>query len=646
MGKIGAFYSYEPIQHDQLRLIKFDHIGDRTAAVLQTFPLEGPTPPYYALSYSWLTESAATGATIEGNHVLGTDRGYLPVLDTVTGFLRNLVSKEKNAETDYTWWWIDSLCINLKDMEERSHQVQLMGQIYNNAHSVIIWLGEEGSQTDRAVDFIQLLSKHIRQRIRSPVAEIRHIFQHPRYQSHWDAMASFFQRRWWSRTWTLQEHAMNDNVSFWWGLRSFSLFEVEGALMGADQCTSIPFKGTTAFRHGFNRGRVQTLYKERQIEANKHQMSLVALAAYSSCFEATDDRDRLYGIKGLATDTSFLDVDYTWSVEETYIRFTKAFIDHYKSLDVICFASIYSALPGSALPSWVPDWRARIDTLSVPLMVSQSAKTHIGNLRASSVASVEKPDGPPLLCYAASRDSAAVYTFRDSKLVARGFVVDVVDGLAASKNAELVQSSAQLNLTEDASERTTTSNNVIRKVCKSLVLDRKDRFLRFAMPTDEFFRDFAWLCGQLIIETPSPVLKEFQEWYNNTKSLLFHGRSFESILRDSLEVLDIASAGLSPNQDEYIFDSFYGRFYDVVVRMSLCRLIVTRNGHIGLTSEKARKGDLIVVLFGCSVPILLRRSDEAAEESYVSVGECFLDGFMDGRGLDRNGYVEKDFCIA
>lgn len=434
---------------------------------------------------------------------------------------------------------------------------------------------------------------------------------------------------------------MNANVSFWWGLRSFSLFAVEGALIGADQCTSVPFKGTPAFRYGFSRRRVQILHKKGQAKANKLHMSLVALAAYSSCFEATDDRDRLYGIKGLATDTCFLDVDYSYSVEDTYLRFTRAFIEHYKSLDVICFASIYSSLPGSALPSWAPDWRARTDPLSVPLMVSQSAKPYIGNLRPFALAIKEPSDPSP--CYAASRDSAAVYTFRGSKLVARGTIVDVVDGLAASRNTELVQCSTQLNLTKVASECMSASK-ILRSVCKSLVLDRKDRFMRFAMPTDEFFHDFTWLCGQLMMESVSLVPKEFQEWYDCTKSLLIHGRSFENVLHDSNEAVDIGSSSLAPNRDEYISDTFFGRFFDTVVRMSL-RLMVTRNGRIGLVSEKARKGDLVAVLFGCSVPVLLRQSGDEGEGTFTLVGECFLDGFMNGAGLGGDDCLERDFCI-
>ncbi|KFA56469.1 hypothetical protein S40293_01046 [Stachybotrys chartarum IBT 40293] len=639
MDKNHVSYSYEPIQGDQVRLVKFNHHSDCISAVFKTFPLEGIAPPYRALSYSWRSESPTTDAT-ERCHVLQTEKGQLRVLDTVHAFFRVLLSK--GAGLDDTWWWIDSICINLADVEERSQQVQLMGQIYRNAHAVIIWLGAESDHTDRAVDFIQLLNKTVRQQTHRPgPKEIRRIFQQHHYQPHWAALTSFFQRRWWSRTWTLQEYAISADTSFWWGSRSVSRFAVEGALIGADQCTSVAFKGTPAFRHGFSRRRVQILHKEGQAEANTIHMSLVALAAYSSCFEATDDRDRLYGIKGLATDSYFLDVDYSYSVEDTYLRFAKAFIEHYKSLDVICFASIYSPLPGSALPSWVPDWRARSDPLSVPLMVSQSAKRHIGNLRPFALA-IDEPSNPSP-CYAASKDSAAVYTFKGSKLVARGTIVDVVDGLAGSRNTELVQCSTQVNLTKVASD-CMSAWEILRKVCKSLVLDRKDRFMRFAMPDDEFFHDFMWLCDKLMMESVSLVPKEFQEWYDCTKSLLIRGRSFENILHDSSEAVDIASLSLAPNRDEYIFDTFFGRFFDTVVRMSL-RLMVTRNGRIGLVSEKASKGDLVGVLLGCSVPILLRQSGDEGEGTFTLVGECFLDGLMDGAGLGGDNCPERDLYI-
>jgi len=233
---------------------------------------------------------------------------------------------------------------------------------------------------------------------------------------------------------------MNTKASFWRGRRQLSRFVVKGALIDADQCTSSTFKATPAFRHGFSRRRMQILHERGRAEGQKLSMSLVALAGYSSCFEATDDRDRLYGIKGLATDTEFLDVDYSCSVDEIYLRFARAYIQHYRCLDIICFASIHRPLPGSVLPSWVPDWRAKLDPLSVPLMVSQSAKSHIGNMRPFALAIRGSSERSP--CYAAPKDRAAIHEFRGGQLIAREPIVDEIDGLAGSHKTELIQSSA------------------------------------------------------------------------------------------------------------------------------------------------------------------------------------------------------------
>jgi hypothetical protein len=39
--------------------------------------------------------------------------------------------------------WIDALCVNQEDMEERSSQVARMADIYRRAHRVVVWLGPE-----------------------------------------------------------------------------------------------------------------------------------------------------------------------------------------------------------------------------------------------------------------------------------------------------------------------------------------------------------------------------------------------------------------------------------------------------------------------------------------------------------------------
>lgn len=454
--------------------------------------------------------------------------------------------------------------------------------------------------------------------------------------------------------WTLQEYVIPASLSFWYGTRTVDRADVEDALIAADKCTALPFKETPAFYQAWNRRRVRLheLAKSR----SPTSMSLAALAAYSSCFDATDDRDRLYGIWGIATDTRLLRVDYASSVEEVYLRFVKSFIEYHKSLDIICFASIYSALPGSSLPCWVPDWRRKLDPLVIPLMVSQSTRTHIGNFRPTSKIStaVSDPDDS-LPCYAASKGIEAVYEFQGNKLVTQGTVLGIVDGLGGSMGAELVQSSSTLNcpqtMTTGHNLTADLATNILTKVCRSLAMDRKDRYLRIAMPVEDFFKDFMWLCAQSMrsVLTPAPETiapKEFKDWFDATQSLLIHGLSLERILGDSQEIADIVAAGpgsKAPNQDEYIQETFFNRFFDTVVRLSL-RLMVSDNGHIGLTTGKAEKGDLVCVLFGCSVPVLLRRKPNS-EDDWSFVGECFLDGFMNGECCKQPDSVERAFCI-
>lgn len=45
-------------------------------------------------------------------------------------------------ETESQAFWVDAICINQQDDEERSHQVQIMGSIYKSTNECRIWLGE------------------------------------------------------------------------------------------------------------------------------------------------------------------------------------------------------------------------------------------------------------------------------------------------------------------------------------------------------------------------------------------------------------------------------------------------------------------------------------------------------------------------
>lgn len=79
------------------------------------------------------------------------------------------------------------------------------------------------------------------------------------------------------------------------------------------------------------------------------------------------------------------------------------------------------------------------------------------------------------------------------------------------------------------------------------------------------------------------------------------------------------------------------------------RLIITEHEFLGLAPEMSKKRDLICILYGCSVPVVLRRMvDTVTDEEYFTfVGECYVHGIMDGeafvlaRSRSNNGQITK-----
>jgi Heterokaryon incompatibility protein (HET) len=54
--------------------------------------------------------------------------------------------------------WVDSICINQEDEEEKLGQISLMHDIYSQAKSTYIWLGDGNEQSDRTIENLKNLS--------------------------------------------------------------------------------------------------------------------------------------------------------------------------------------------------------------------------------------------------------------------------------------------------------------------------------------------------------------------------------------------------------------------------------------------------------------------------------------------------------
>jgi hypothetical protein len=620
---LTARYVYNPIQPDQLRLCQFVHDGDHLIAALETFPADGPHPPYSALSYTW-----GLSPHMGESWPLQIGQRHLPVLPSLWPFVQAL--RIKGHLLDGTWWWIDSICIDQTNIEERGQHVRRMKHTYQNAHRVVVWLGEQSEDSDSALDFIGLLNEINDAKYSKEI--LHEILHQDEYRGRWIAFRNFFLREWWNRVSTIQEFAIPSNIPFWCGQRHISRDAIFAALTVADRCSAPKFKDTIAFHHSFNRRRVWLLYEVAKMSAKSITLSLLALATYFCSNEATDDRDRLYGFTGLCNEDHGLEINYASSVDEVYLHFAKSFIAEHNSLDILCFASMFNATARSSLPSWVPDWRTRIQPTVIPLMASQSSCNFIGNLRPPRT--LDSGDGSTR--YLAFGSKTPVYRFEDSSLLVRGCAIDEVVDLAGAQESGTAQGSTQ----ESAISHTATE--ILVSVCRCLVLDRGDRYLSHPMPNDLFYRDFINLC--LLMSTSRHLVQnEFQEWYDSIAHLRFHSSTFEEVVHAAQRETRTPLPTSAPVQDEYIQDSFYGRFFDVVQRSRL-RLTISQSGRIGMVLQKAIRADLICILYGCSVPLLLRRSEH--DDEFTVVGECFLDGCMEGEVLIQCEAEERTFHIV
>ena len=106
-------------------------------------------PSYEALSYRW--GSIISTKTIELSCVFdSTDFKITVALESALQALR--LTEEARL------FWIDAICINQGDIQERNNQVQLMRRIYLNAKTVRIWLDVEIDPNCAAMIKLQCLN--------------------------------------------------------------------------------------------------------------------------------------------------------------------------------------------------------------------------------------------------------------------------------------------------------------------------------------------------------------------------------------------------------------------------------------------------------------------------------------------------------
>jgi hypothetical protein len=147
---------------------------------------------YEAVSYTWGDPDNLRPITLEGS-----DRYVTKNLEIALQHFRYHHAVRR--------LWVDALCINQQDNEDRLHQVQLMRFVYQSAGRVLVWLGPSFENSDRAGAFLKIKGEEIQAVERAGGSTPVGSFPPDAVKAVYDLM----RRPYWYRVWVFQEVSLS-----------------------------------------------------------------------------------------------------------------------------------------------------------------------------------------------------------------------------------------------------------------------------------------------------------------------------------------------------------------------------------------------------------------------------------------------------
>ena len=394
---IERVYTYEKLNRNQTRLLTLQSGNHGDTIVCSLSPLAITQPgigqsgevsssesqlPYEALSYTWGDPTPAFSIQINNKQ--------LAIAHNLFFALQHL-----RHETESRNLWIDAICINQQDFEERSQQVVHMLQIYKNSSKVIVFLGDESEDSHVAMTSMQYLDQKTQ---REEITMRSHeTVCYEKLKGLYEAQCRLFERPWFRRCWIRQEVMVAKDITVVCGRDVIGWYAMKrsaarlGRLYSNMARESVP--NLTEFHNdkstaiaclekGWIYGKPVTKLVGCICSVwYYHSGGLLDLLMASREYEATDAKDKVYSVLGLArvpmttnagapspeSRTPSFPVDYSKSVSEVYQDVVKYFINRDRNLDILSILLTHrNATSDEDLPSWVPDWRVPVS--EIPLV--------------------------------------------------------------------------------------------------------------------------------------------------------------------------------------------------------------------------------------------------------------------------------------
>lgn len=360
--------------------------------------------PYEALSYHWGPSPATKPVYIAASDALpkisisdlAVLKYWVPdfskgkrfyVRDNLDKALRHL-----RHPTSTVVLWVDAICINQSDTEvEKPAQIAKMKTIYNKANNVCIWLGDgKGDNDDRTQDFYKAL-KFSQEIIE--LNDLEALIHDTSKIALWSHLLDLMRCSWFSRRWVIQELALAREATVHCGEKYVHWQEFADAIglfnLNFDRIRAL-FRSSTEHRVAENYkhfNELEPLGAKVLVDAitNTFRRSLdntifepvydlETLVTSLAAFESSDPRDTIFALLNIARESVSPSPrndeevgpprpDYLKDILEVYTDFLEWVICSSGSLDILCrqWAIPERVKPGGrknptpliTLPSWI-----------------------------------------------------------------------------------------------------------------------------------------------------------------------------------------------------------------------------------------------------------------------------------------------------
>ena len=337
---------------------------------------------FEALSYVWGSDET------KGDFGITLDGHPFAVTANLASALHHLRRREKPRPM-----WIDYLCINQRDLDEKNVQVALMGQIYRKANRVVAYLGDLTPQIERSITWTE---RYTQRKVNS-----RTLFWWKLDIKAWWSRDTEYNRDsatldaclgkkdlihlpYWTRMWTYQEYHLprNDPICMCGNLVFKSTVITDKASNQLDDAQVAIIRKTRPRKEHDERARAQyeqannlnpkpdsALYGMFTNHAGRNYIvrnrfskipneplgDLMARTASHSCH---DPRDKIFALYGMAPAAQrAYPADYKKPVQQV-LRETTEFIFNQEMGPAVfrLFPVRANNIHDESLPSWVPDF--------------------------------------------------------------------------------------------------------------------------------------------------------------------------------------------------------------------------------------------------------------------------------------------------